>query len=178
VFAALRDHQAAAHREILVELPDYGAPDLHMSDLLLFDKVVDRKAYREARSPFRDATEFLGATNPVFLKNFVLIPSSDSRFRRSQKLTAFFEVYNPSLEPGSEAPALRLRCRFRREDGAVQDMPERMLDYLADSTKLRTSYGISVPLLGFSTGRYTVEFDIYDTVQDKHVQKAAAFTVY
>ena len=178
VYAVLRQPQAAVFRDIELELPDYNQRELTMSDLLLFEQVLPRKAF-EAKAPGTEAVpQFLGQSNPIMVKDFVLIPSSDSRFRRGQSLTAFFEVYNPGIPEGEKAPTLRLRCRFEREDGSLQELPQRLLNYVTDSELRRTTYGISIPLLGFNTGRYSVVFDVYDPVRGRNVSKATRFTIY
>jgi hypothetical protein len=175
LYAALRGHNAAAIREAEVELPDYGRGDLAMSDLLLFDEVVPKTEYREKRSR---PEQFLGRSVPVSLRDFVLIPSCDSRFRRGQKLTAFFEIYNAGLEPRERKSALRIKCRIRSEHGEVQELPERLLDEIRDVQERRTSYGVSVPLLAFPVGEHSIEFEVADAVAGAAVRKAASFTIY
>ena len=176
IYAALRGHPAAVSVDMPVTLPDYSA-GLAMSDLLLFENVVPRDAYKAQRDSNR-TPHFLGKTQPVSLKNFVLIPSTDGQFKRGQKLTAFFEVYNPGLAEGKKGPALRVRCRFKRAGGVEQELPDKFLDYLTESEARRTTYGISIPLLGFSTGDYSLEFDVFDALQGKEIRKAASFTIY
>ncbi len=177
VYAALRGHSASAMREFDVILPDYSTGGLQMSDLLLFGTILTREDYK--RSVGRGSLpEFLGHSNPLFLKDYVLIPSSNSRFRRNQKLTAFFEVYNPGTHASTTAGSLQVHCRFARHDGLQEDLPERMLSYLSDSDSHRTSYGISIPLLGFGTGEYSLQFDVYDPAQQQVVTKTTTFTVY
>jgi hypothetical protein len=177
VYASLRNHPSASQLEQKVDLPDYSGQALSMSDLLLFEGVLPKSEYRKIRDSRDDLPRFLGRTHPVYMKDFVLIPSSDSRFRRGQKLTAFFEVYNPMV-PRDGTPELEVQCRFTTEDGHVLNLPQRMLDYLTDSTTRRTSYGISVPLLGFQTGSYQIEFDVMDLRRNESVSKSAKFTIY
>ncbi len=177
IYAALRNHNSSALRELDVRLPDYGSGALQMSDLLLFGSVLTREAYKKSLGR-HELPEFLGQTNPVFLKDHVLIPSSDSRFRRSQKLTAFFEVYNPGIPSGAKVPSLQVHCRFTKNDGQKEELPEKLLSYLTDSDLRRTTYGISIPLISFATGQYSLQFDVYDPVQRETVSKMASFTVY
>jgi GWxTD domain-containing protein len=177
IYAALRGHPAAVSVDMPVTLPDYGA-GLAMSDLLLFENMVPRDDFKKTQRDGNRTPRFLGRTQPVSLKNFVLIPSADGQFKRGQKLTAFFEVYNPSLAEGDKGPALRVRCRFKRAGGIEQELPEKFLDYMTESKARRTTYGISIPLLGFSTGDYSLEFDVFDSVQGKEIRKAASFTIY
>jgi hypothetical protein len=178
VYASLRNHSSASQLEREVDLPDYSSRGLSMSGLLLFDKVLPKSEYRKSANGRGDLPRFLGRTHPVYLRDFVLIPSSDSRFRRSQKLTAFFEVYNPLIPEGEKSPELEVRCRFTAQDGRVLNLPQRVLDYLSDRDARGTSYGISVPLLGFQTGDYQIEFDVLDLKQGKSVSRSAKFTIY
>src|SRR5262249_44958295 len=116
--------------------------------------------------------QFLGHTVPVTLRDFVLIPSSDARFRRAQKLTAFFEVYNVPT------PGLRVGCRIRSEGGGVQELPERLLDTITEAERGRTSYGVSIPLLGFGPGQHSIEFEVTDPARGSIVRRSASFTIY
>ncbi len=177
IYAALHGHNSSALREMEVRLPDYASGRLQMSDLLLFDEVLTKEAYKHSAER-RDLPRFLGQTNPVFLKDHVLIPSSDCRFRRSQKLTAFFEVYNPGIRSDTKTPSLEVRCRFARNGGQPEELPARLLSYLTDSGSRRTTYGISIPLISFATGQYSLQFDVYDPVQGAAVSRTASFTVY
>ncbi len=178
VYATLQKHQASAYREIGIQLPDYGAGDLTMSDLLLFGKVVPKKQFTSHKAGAMGEPAFLGGTRPVYLKDYVLIPSGNSRFRRGQKLTAFFEVYNPGLGGTDQAPHLEVRCLLKGGDGSEMELPRRMLDYLTDASARRTTYGISIPLLGFSRGDYSVVFEVHDAIQAKSIRKSTAFSIY
>jgi len=108
----------------------------------------------------------------------VLIPSGDSRFRRGQKLTAFLEVYNPGLQSPDQTPHLEVRCLFKGGDGSELELPQRMLDYLTDTSARRTTYGVSIPLLGFPPGDYSVVFEVRDVIQAKSIRKATTFSIY
>lgn len=174
VYAALREHRAAASTEISVDLPDYERGGFQMSDLLLFEDVIPKSSFHDGRS----TAQFLGRTNPVSLKDYVLIPSTDSRFRRGQKLTAFFEIYN--VDPSSEGKIhpLKLRCRLLDSAGGVQQLPETMLDYITEARARRTTYGISIPLMSFSTGEYSLEFHVDDPADGRDATKSTTFTIY
>jgi hypothetical protein len=178
VYATLRKHAAFAYREVKVRLPDYGSGDLAMSDLLLFEKVVPKKQFTGRRGNATEGPVFLGRSRPIYLKDYVLIPSGDSHFRRGQKLTAFFEVYNPGLQGSEGTPHLEVRCLFKGGDGSELELPRRMLDYFTDAGAHRTTYGVSIPLLGFPRGDYSVIFEVHDTVQAKSISKSAAFSIY
>ncbi len=179
VYAALRTRSSSALRELEIEMPDYASGGLQMSDLLLFEDVLTKDAYKHAAERGDgDLPRFLGRTSPVFIKDHVLIPTADSRFRRGQKLTAFFEVYNPGISSATKAPALQVRCKFVRDDGQLEELPERLLSYLSDSDSHKATYGISIPLISFVAGRYSLQFDVYDPIQGEAVSRTAAFTVY
>jgi GWxTD domain-containing protein len=178
VYATLRKHQASAYREFEVRLPDYGSGDLAMSDLLLFDKVVPKKQFTSRQPDAAEVPTFLGGSRPIYLKDYVLIPSGDSRFRRGQKLTAFFEVYNPGLQSPDRTPQLEVRCLFKGGDGSEVELPQRILDYLTDAGARRTTYGVSIPLLGFPRGDYSVVFEVRDAVQAKSVSRSTTFSIY
>jgi hypothetical protein len=178
VYATLRKHQASAYREFEVRLPDYASGDLSMSDLLLFEKVVPKRQFTSRQVGATGVPAFLGGSRPVYLKDYVLIPSGDSRFRRGQKLTAFFEVYNPGLQSTDRTPHLEIRCLFKRGDGSELELPQRVLDYLTDAGDRRTTYGVSIPLLGFPRGDYSVIFEVHDALQAKAISKSTTFSIY
>ncbi len=178
VYATLHKHEASAYREIEIRLPDYASGDLAMSDLMLFERVVPKKEFAGNRSAAAGMPAFLGGSHPIYLKDHVLIPSGDSRFRRGQRLTAFFEVYNPGLQGSDGGPHLEVRCRFRGGDGSELEMPQKMLDYLTDASARRTAYGISIPLLGFARGDYSVVFEVRDAIVGKSVSKSTTFSIY
>jgi GWxTD domain-containing protein len=178
VYATLRKHQSSAYRQIDLRLPDYGSGDLSMSDLLLFERVVPKRQFTARQAGTLGLPAFLGGSRPIYLKDYVLIPSGDSRFRRGQKLTAFFEVYNPGLQSPDRMPHLDVRCRFQGANGSEFELPRRMLDYLTDASAHRTTYGVSIPLLGFPLGDYSVVFEVRDTIQEKSISKSAAFSIY
>ena len=178
VYAALRKHQASAYREIEVPLPDYASGEFSMSDLLLFEKVVPRRQFTSGEAGAAGLPAFLGGSRPIYLKDYVLIPTGNSRFRRSQKLTAFFEVYNPGLQSPDPIPHLEVRCLFKGRDGSELELPKRMLDYLTDTDAHRTTYGVSIPLIGLPRGDYAVVFEVRDAVLAKSVSKSTTFSIY
>ena len=178
VYATLRNHQASAYREFEIRLPDYGSGDLSMSDLLLFERVVPKKEFANRQAAALGLPAFLGGSRPIYLKDYVLIPSGDSRFRRGQKLTAFFEVYNPGLQGPDQTPHIEVRCRLKGGDGSELELPQRILSYLTDSGARRTTYGVSIPLLGFPRGDYSVAFEVRDVLQAKAISKSTTFSVY
>lgn len=149
-----------------------------MSDLLLFEKLVPRRQFTSSQAGAAGLPAFLGGSRPVYLKDYVLIPSSGSRFRRGQKLTAFFEVYNPGGQSPDQTPHLEIRCLFRRGEDSELELPERVLDYLTDAGDRRTTYGVSIPLLGFPRGDYSVIFEVRDVLQEKTISKSTTFSIY
>ncbi len=177
VYATLRKHEASAYRELEIHLPDYASGELAMSELLLFEKIVPKKQFNN-KPDTAGVPAFLGRSHPIYLKDYVLIPSGDGRFRRGQKLTAFFEVYNPGLQSPGKSPHLEIRCLFKRGDSSELELPQRMLDYLTDAGARRTTYGISIPLLGFPRGDYSVTFEVRDTLQAKAISKSTNFSIY
>jgi GWxTD domain-containing protein len=178
VYATLRKHQASAYRQFEVQLPDYGSGGLSMSDLLLFERVVPRKQFTSRQTGAMGLPAFLGGSRPIYLKDYVLIPSGDSRFRRGQKLTAFFEIYNPGVQSNDRTTHLEVRCMFRGGDGSEIELPPRMLDYLTDAAAHRTTYGVSVPLLGLPRGDYSVRFEVHDAIRAKSISRSTTFSIY
>ncbi|MFQ5737852.1 MAG: GWxTD domain-containing protein [Acidobacteriota bacterium] len=182
VYGVLKKAGAVAYLQKPVDLPDYSSRQLAMSDLLLFDRVMTRKDFGSRRGLLTKA-RFLGGSTPIYLKDFVLVPSSDSRFRRREKLTAFFEIYNPGLAKGAKSPSLNLKCEIWRENRLVASIPEKYLDYVTDTRTRkeetrRTAYGLSLPLRSLSPGRYALEMKVYDQVLNQHIARRRAFVIY
>ncbi|MDA2927660.1 GWxTD domain-containing protein [Acidobacteria bacterium AH-259-G07] len=182
VYARLKNRGAMAYLERDIQAPDYSGPDLAMSEVLLFDEVISRKNFEQLKKT-TSIGRFLGSSSPLYLKDYVLMPATDSRFRRREKLTAFFEVYNPGIAQGTEEPALDLKCRIWRENKLVASIPEKLLDYVAESKlkdqKVRqTAYGLSIPLRTLHPGDYFLELEVYDRVLKHNVSTRRPFTVY
>jgi hypothetical protein len=57
-------------------------------------------------------------------------------------------------------------------------MPQRLLDYITDASARRTAYGVSIPLLGFPRGNYSVVFEVRDAIQAKSISKSTTFAIY
>ena len=181
VFARLQNRKAAFYRELEVVLGDYLADRLAVSDVLLFGQVIPRRDYLSIDDPVH--TQFIGGSRPLLLKDFVLVPAADIRFRRRDSLTMFFEVYNPSVREETKLPQLELRCRLWKDDLPVGWMPATELDYLTDhhlekSDAPRTSYGLSIPLKRLDPGDYSFEVQVHDQISDQSVSSLTPFTVY
>ena len=180
ILGRLLNREAVALLREDVNLGDYSGNDLSVSDLLFFEKVVPRKEYRDLSDPAN--AQFLGGSRPLFLKDFVLIPAADIRFRRGQKMTVFFEVYNPGIIEGSEEPLLQIQCRFWKGNLTVGRIPAKQLDYITDQTRdedvVRTAYGLSIPLRSFDPGEYSFEVEVYDQVLDRLISNRTPFTVF
>jgi hypothetical protein len=151
-----------------------------VSDLLFFEQVIPRDDFKG----FRDTTnsKFLGGSRPLFLRDYVLIPASDVQFRRGQKMTVFFEVYNPGITKGAEGPSLKIQCRFWRGDVPVGRLSEKQLDHVTEQSTAasvpRTVYGLSIPLQSFDPGEYSFEVEVFDQVLDQTVSSRTPFTVF
>lgn len=181
VFGRLQDREAVAFDQREVTLADYPDDKLAVSDVHLFDRVIPRKEYSLKQDPVH--SRFVGGSRPLLLKDYVLVPTADVRFRRGDKLTVFFEVYNPGLARETRIPELQLKCRLWKDDLPVGWMPATQLDYLTDSRMEksnvpRTSYGVSIPLSTFDPGDYAFEVYVYDQITDQSASSRTPFTVY
>ncbi|MGW8178860.1 MAG: GWxTD domain-containing protein [bacterium] len=181
VFARLQKLEAAVFLEREVVLEDFLGDQLAVSDVLLFERVIPRTEYSSARKSIDN--RFLGGSRPLLLKDFVLVPTADVRFRRKEKLTAFFEVYNPRIASDTQTPVLKLNCRLWKDELPVGWVSATQLDYLTNhhedkSKALRTSYGLSIPLNTFDPGNYALEVQIHDQIGNQSVTSRTGFTVY
>ncbi|MEE8584740.1 MAG: GWxTD domain-containing protein [Acidobacteriota bacterium] len=177
-YGFLNGKGSVSFREYPVELPDYGGRGLGMSDVLLFDKVLPRTGSKPAQ-----ASRFMGGSKPIYLKDFVLVPAADNRFRRRERLTAFFEVYNPGIADGARGPSLDLQCRLWQGSRLIAALSQTRLDYFTESRTSRgglrlTSYGLSIPLQRLRPGKYALELEVHDTVLGQNVSRKASFWIY
>jgi GWxTD domain-containing protein len=181
VYGSLKDHSAVTFLQRKVELPDYSGGNLKISDLLLFDRVLARDQFYRLEQTA--ALNLLGESKPIQLKENVLIPAPDSRFRRRETLTIFFEVYNPGVVDDTQEPLLNLSCRLSKGGLPVASLPAQSLDYFTDfeardSGLRQTSYGLSISLRSLDPGDYEFEVAVFDEVLKQKVTKEVYFTVY
>lgn len=172
VYASSRRRPASGFLSREVQLPDYSGSDLELSDLLLFDKVMPRKS--------AGSRLHWGA---IVLRDYVLFPAPESRFRRGENLTVFFEVYNPGVPPGAKEPALEVKCKFWKEGHLAAAVPVKILDYVGkvgdgESSVGHTAYGLSIPLRSFQPGEYTLQVNVLDQVLKRNVSRQTSFQVY
>jgi hypothetical protein len=180
VFGRLLKREAVAFLQYPIDLEDFSGSALALSRLLLFEQVITRKEFAGLKDPV--SNRFLGGSRPLLLKDFVLVPAPDNRFRRGQKLTVFFEVYNPALRSETAEPALEIDCRFWRGDQPVARIPAQQLEYITeqheDTAVVRTTYGLSIPLQSFDPGEYSFEVEVHDLVLDTIVSNRTLFNVF
>ncbi len=181
VYGSLKDRAAVTFLQRKVDLPDYSGQNLKISDLLLFDRVLARdQFYRLEHSA---SLNLLGGSKPIRLKEKVLIPASDDRFRRRETLTMFFEVYNPGVVEETQEPSLELTCSLKKGGHPVAWLPAQSLDYLTDFEALdsglrQTSYGLSISLRSLDPGDYAFEVEVFDEILKQKVAREVSFTVY
>ncbi len=176
-YGQLAKAKRAALVERQVELPDFGKGELGMSEVLLFDRVVPRS--QGAQVPY---SHLLGASRPVLLRNFALLPASDDRFRRREKLTALFEIYQPGLSAKDARPSLDLRCRLWNDKRLMGAIPATRLDYVTETKQAedgfqQTTYGLSIPLQTLRPGEYWLELEVYDTLTNRSVGRRTRFWI-
>lgn len=173
----LRDRNRTALLEHDIRLPDYRGPQMQMSDILLFDKVI-RSGSLDSR---RHRSRFLGNSTPITLRHLTLVPAVDSRFRRGDRINAFVEVYNPGIAKGGGEPSLDLQCRFLRGGEVIAALPEKALNYTTDARiddpTPRTTYGLSIPLAFLNPGDYALELQVHDGVRGQAVSKRVRFRI-
>jgi GWxTD domain-containing protein len=183
VYGVLRKRKAVASLNREARLPNYSGAGLSVSDLLLFQKVIPRNLMGQVEKDGTAIPSFLGGSAPLYLKDYVLVPASDTRFRRKDSLTAFFEVYNPGIPKDAKEPALKVKCRFRREGQLLASVPDKFLNYVtenhsSDSQERSTVYGLSIPLRSFYPGDYSLELEVFDEVLNQNVVRETSFSVY
>lgn len=159
-----------------VVVPDFYNGELNTSTILVADNVNMLTAPinpDEARErPFVFGTQELR-------------PAPDMKFKKSEELSLFFQVYNAGLDQGGK-PDLTMEYEFHRtENGAEkffnktnpQTVNASNLPPQFDPAKFPVPGGISVPLSSFGEGEYRLAIKITDKAAGKTLNRDVKFTV-
>jgi hypothetical protein len=144
-----------------VEVPDYSASGLRLSSITLAD-VMEPVEYRP--SPGK----------AYHLGKFKIIPKPDARFRGSNELNIYFQIYNPAADPSTGKPKLDVEYRFQAKnaDGSYGDMGT----YNVKDSDAQVQ-GYAVSLQKWPDGDYQVTVVVRDRLSGTTAQNNAAFSV-
>jgi hypothetical protein len=159
-----------------VTVPDFWSGELQTSSILVTDKV---NALTAAIGP-EEARE-----RPFVFGAQELVPATDLEFKKSEELSVFFQVYNPSLNEKGK-PDLVLEYNFHRKEGDAEKFFNKTNPQTVNESNLPPTFdpkvfpvpgGITVPLTSFAEGQYRLEIKIIDKASSKTTTRDVNFTV-
>ena len=158
-----------------VTVPDLSA-EFTTSSVLVADKVNMLQAPLSADEA-RERPFAFGAQE--------LIPATDENFKKSEELSIFFQVYNPSLDSAGK-PDITMEYNFHKKEGSEEKFfnktnPQTInasnLPPQFDPAKFPVPGGITVPLQSFGEGEYRLEIKITDKAGNKTLTRNVPFKV-
>ncbi len=131
-----------------VDVPDLGGAGLTLSSITLAG-TMEPEDYTPR------------SAKPYYLGKFRIVPRPESRFRPSDELNVYFQVYNPAPSEESGRPNLNVLYAFRSiaEDGTSTDMGAYQIKESAAQVQ-----GYAVPLEKWPEGHYEVKVRVKDNV--------------
>jgi GWxTD domain-containing protein len=101
------------------------------------------------------------SAKPYYLGKFRIVPRPESKFRPSDELNVYFQVYNPGLSEASGRPDLDVLYAFRSiaADGTSTDMGAYQIKSSAAQVQ-----GYAVPLAKWPEGHYEIRVSVKDNV--------------
>lgn len=151
----------AAVAPVELDVPDFGAPGLKTSSLLVFP---------ETSAPLSgDPGDAYGA---LTVGTMPIRPRFGNAFETADEIQVVCVLYGGAVDPGTGKAALRTRFSFLKGGRPVaQDQPQTL-----ETPNAVASVG-PVPLSGFDPGRYLVRLEIEDQVAGKKERREAAFEI-
>jgi GWxTD domain-containing protein len=145
-----------------VEIPDFNAPELKTSELVLLSDVIDKKT-QDVKDPL--AAFFLGSAQ--------LVPRFGNVFAPSEALQALAFVYGAQVDPATSKTSITARFAILKDGKTpVSQSGEQPFD-----TAIATPGIGPVPLEKFAPGKYMVKLTVTDQLAKKDYVKEAGFEV-
>lgn len=167
---ALRAGGRAAVAPVTIDVPDFNAPGLKTSTLLV---------YPETASPPPDASGSAAAPNDpedayaaLTLGSVRLQPRFDNVFTGADELSAVCVLYGGATDPATGKASLKARYSFLKDGRAVARGQEE-----AFAAPMAVASVGPVPLSSFGKGHYTVRLEIRDEVAGQAETREAPFEI-
>ena len=119
----------------------------------------------------------LMANHPLVHDGQKLIPSITRVFRKDQNLYVYFEVYEPSLDPGQKTPDVAATLSFYRGQVKAFESSPVQVTQVAGSRKQTAPFQFQIPLSSLTPGRYTAQVNVVDEVGRKFAFPRAPLVV-
>lgn len=146
------EHEFALHSEGGFELSDLVV----CRSILPAGEAVDPAGIRTGRDWLR-----FSDLNPLRADQQLMVPSSDGRFRRKDRLTLYFEVYRPELR--NDRPRVQVKLRLFQPDRELGSPPPVLLAHLTQDAERKISYAQTLDLGSLPPGSYRLRIEAIDT---------------
>lgn len=151
----------AAVAPVTLEVPDFAAPGLKTSSLLVFPE--------SAAPPTTDAQDAYGALTVGALR---LQPRFGNVFTAADEMNVVAVLYGATADPTTGKTSLKARYTFLKEGRPIAKGDDQPFD-----TPMAVASVGPVPLSGFGPGRYKVRLDAWDEHSGEKKRQEAAFEI-
>jgi GWxTD domain-containing protein len=157
----LKAGERAAVAPVELDVPDFDAPGLKTSSLLVFPET--------GAAPKDDPEDAYAA---LIVGTMPLEPRFGNVFTGADEIQVVCVLYGGEVDPATGKASLRTRFSFLKEGRPVaQDQPQ-----ILDTPMAVASVG-PIPLSGFDKGSYIVRLDIEDRVANRKERREAVFEI-
>jgi GWxTD domain-containing protein len=167
---ALKAGDRAAVAPVTIDVPDFNAPGLKTSTLLVYPETAPASpaASGAAAAPADPEDAYAALT----LGSLRLQPRFDNAFTGADQLAAVCVLYGGATDPATGKASLKARYSFVKDGRAVARGEEESF-----ATPMAVASVGPVPLSSFAKGRYTVRLEIHDEVAGKTETREAPFEI-
>jgi GWxTD domain-containing protein len=166
---ALKAGDRAAVAPVTIDVPDFNAPGLKTSTLLVYpDTAPASPAASGAAAPADPEDAYAALT----LGSVRLQPRFDDVFTGADQLSAVCVLYGGATDPATGKASLKARYSFVKDGRAVARGDEE-----AFATPMAVASVGPVPLSSFGKGHYTVRLEIRDEVAGRTETREAPFEI-
>lgn len=145
-----------------VEVPDFNAGELVISDLIVLADLLENQA-QDVKDPTAD----------FYLGTAKLVPRFGNVFTKGDAVQVISFIYNPQVDPATSKPSVAARFQILKDGKPVTRMSD---EQVFDTVIAPPAIG-PVPLERFAPGKYVVQLKVSDNVAKKDYTKEASFEV-
>jgi hypothetical protein len=171
-----REGHRIGRSEHSLDVPELDRDGFSISGLILCRNVAPAKHVKRSGAAHEREWLTYSDLNPLKVDDYLLLPSLDSRFRRKDQLTAFFEIYHPSVEQGR--PKVRVSFQISRNREVKKQSVVQVLDYLTEGSLPKISYAATLPLATLEFGEHRLLVYIQDLISGETRTIESVFEVF
>ena len=97
------------------------------------------------------------------------------KFRQSQRMGIYFQVYNLAIDESSKAPSARIDYTITKGEEVVFHHTETTAEI--ENAGSQITLEKILPLQSFEPGKYKLEITITDLIQDQVLQSSVEFDI-